>query len=199
PMDPVRFISNPSSGKMGYAIARAAEKRGGSVTLISGPTVLPDPINITTIRVTTAKEMADAVFERVEDAHIIIKTAAVSDYSPAEQAEHKIKKEAEGEAPVLRMKKNQDILKAIGERKGDRILVGFAAETEALDKHAQKKLVGKNLDIIAGNLVNRPDSGFGVDSNIVTLYYKDGTREPLKPMEKDALAHVLLERVVGIL
>lgn len=198
PLDPVRFISNPSSGKMGYAIARAAENRGGRVILVSGPTVLPDPANITTIRVETAREMADAVFAHMDDAHVIIKTAAVSDYSPTERADHKIKKEEEGEAPVLRLKKNRDILKALGERKGNRILVGFAAETEALDKNAGKKLIGKNLDMIAGNLVGRPDSGFGSDSNVVTLYSRDGTREPLEAMEKDALAHVLLDRILGL-
>ena len=193
-IDPVRFISNPSSGKMGYAIARAAEHRGGEVVLVSGPTMLPDPLNIEVIRITSAEEMAIAVFERMPTSDIIIKTAAVSDYRPKEQATQKIKK-GEDEK-VLALQKNQDILKELGRRKKNQFLVGFAAETEALEKHAGQKLVAKNLDIIAGNIVTRPDSGFGTDTNQVTLFYRDGTKEPLSVMEKDAVAHVLLDRVV---
>jgi len=195
PIDPVRFISNPSSGKMGYAIARAAAQRGGTVTLITGPTNLPDPTGVTMMRVRTAREMAKAVFDQIDESHIIIKTAAVSDFRPHKEASQKIKKE-EDEMTLL-LKKNQDILKEVGRRKkNDHILVGFAAETEDLGKNAGKKLAEKNLEIIVGNLVDHPQYGFGSDFNKVTFFYKDGTKEPLAPMEKDAVAHILLDRIV---
>jgi phosphopantothenoylcysteine decarboxylase/phosphopantothenate--cysteine ligase len=193
-VDPVRFISNPSSGKMGFAVARAAEYRGGEVTLITGPTHLPDPNNVKIIRIQTAREMAQAVFENMEHSDIIIKTAAVSDYRPKDPATQKIKKE-KGEL-VLYLERTQDILKEIGMRKKDQILVGFAAETENLEQHAETKRVEKNLDIIVGNIVGEPSSGFGADTNKVTLFYKDGTQEPLPVMEKDAVAHILLDRIL---
>ncbi len=194
PVDPVRFISNPSSGKMGFAVARAAEYRGGAVTLITGPTHLPDPNNVKVIRIQTAREMARAVFENVEHSDIIIKTAAVSDYRPKDPATQKIKKE-KGER-VLYLERTQDILKEIGRRKKDQILVGFAAETENLEQHAETKRVEKNLDIIVGNIIGEPSSGFGADTNKVTLFYKDGTQEPLPVMGKDAVAHILLDRIL---
>ena len=194
PVDPVRFISNPSSGKMGLAVARAAEYRGGEVTLITGPTHLPDPNNVKVIRVQTAREMAQAVFDNVAHSDIIIKTAAVSDYRPKDPATQKIKKE-KGKR-VLYLERTQDILKEIGRRKKDQILVGFAAETENLEQHAETKRVEKNLDIIVGNIVGEPSSGFGADTNKVTLFYKDGTQEPLPVMEKDAVAHILLDRIL---
>ena len=194
PVDPVRFISNPSSGKMGFAVARAAEYRGGEVTLITGPTHLPDPNNVKVIRIQTAREMAQAVFDNMEHSDIIIKTAAVSDYRPKDPAAQKIKKE-KGEQ-VLYLERTQDILKEIGMRKKDQILVGFAAETENLEQHAETKRVEKNLDIIVGNIVGEPSSGFGADTIKVTLFYKDGTQEPLPVMEKDAVAHILLDRIL---
>ncbi len=194
PVDPVRFISNPSSGKMGLAVARAAEYRGGEVTLITGPTHLPDPNNVKVIRIQTAREMAQAVFDNVAHSDIIIKTAAVSDYRPKDPATQKIKKE-KGKR-VLYLERTQDILKEIGRRKKDQILVGFAAETENLEQHAETKRVEKNLDIIVGNIVGEPSSGFGADTNKVTLFYKDGTQEPLPVMEKDAVAHILLDRIL---
>jgi phosphopantothenoylcysteine decarboxylase/phosphopantothenate--cysteine ligase len=197
PIDPVRFISNPSSGKMGFAVARAAEQRGGKVILITGPTNLPDPNNITVIRAGTAREMAHAVFENMEDSDIIIKSAAVSDYRSKDQAEQKIKKEKD--EMVLFLEKNQDILEELGRRKKDQILVGFAAETENLEQNAERKLAEKNLDIIAGNLVGRPSSGFGADNNKVTLFYKDGTKESLPEMEKDDVAHIILDRILGVM
>jgi phosphopantothenoylcysteine decarboxylase/phosphopantothenate--cysteine ligase len=195
PVDPVRFISNPSSGKMGFAVARAAEYRGGEVTLITGPTHLPDPNNVKVIRVQTAREMAQAVFDNMAHSDIIIKTAAVSDYRPKDPATQKIKKE-KGER-VLYLERTQDILKEIGRRKKNQILVGFAAETEHLEQHAKTKQVEKNLDIIVGNIVGEPSSGFGADTNKVTLFYKDGTQEPLPVMEKDAVAHILLDRILN--
>ncbi|MBN1930009.1 MAG: bifunctional phosphopantothenoylcysteine decarboxylase/phosphopantothenate--cysteine ligase CoaBC [Desulfobacterales bacterium] len=194
PIDPVRFISNPSTGKMGYAVAKAAEYRGAEVMLIAGPTHLPDPINVKVVHVVTAVEMAQAVFTNSKHSDIIIKTAAVSDYRPKEQAKTKIKKEKDEIA--LFLEKNLDILKELGKRKKNEILVGFAAETQDLKNYAQKKLTEKNLDIIVGNLVGQPIGGFGTDTNEVTFFYKDGTFESLAEMRKDAVAHILLDRIL---
>ncbi len=195
PIDPVRFISNPSSGKMGHSIARASENRGATVTLITGPTYLPAPINVATVRVQTAHEMAKAVFDHMEDSDIIIKSAAVSDYKPKIAQTQKIKKDGKEEM-LLSLTKNQDILKELGKRKRHQILVGFAAETEDLEQNAIKKLTEKNLDIIVGNLIGSSDSGFKADTNKVTLFYKDGTKEMFDIMEKDAVAHLLLDRIL---
>jgi len=196
-IDPVRFISNPSSGKMGYSIAKAAEQRGGKVVLVTGPSNLPDLPNVTMVRVRTAREMALAVFEHMEHTHVIIKAAAVSDYRPIEPADQKLKKK--NDEMILYLEKNQDILKELGRRKKDQVLVGFAAETEDLEKNAKKKLAEKNLDIIAGNIVGSSDSGFAADTNKVTLFYKDGTIEPLPAMEKETVAHILLDRIVNLI
>jgi phosphopantothenoylcysteine decarboxylase/phosphopantothenate--cysteine ligase len=193
-IDPVRFLSNPSSGKMGYSIARAAEKRGGRVVLITGPTSLSDPFNVTVIRVSSAEDMAIAVFEHMEPADIIIKAAAVSDYRPVDPCQQKMKKEKD--EIVLSLQRNQDILEKLGRKKENRLLVGFAAETENLEKNAVDKLVRKNLDIIVGNLVGYPLYGFGSDTNKVTFFYKDGTTEALPEMEKDEVADILLDRIV---
>ena len=194
PMDPVRFLSNPSSGKMGFAIARAAEHRGAHVTLISGPTSLQDPCNVKVIRIQTAAQLASAAFENFPHADIIIKSAAVSDYRPREVGSEKMKKKKD--AMVLNLVRNQDILAEMGQRKGSRFLVGFAAETEALDQHATEKLQIKNLDMIVGNIVKGENSAFGSDTNKVTLYYRDGTQEALPVMDKEGLAHKLLDRIV---
>jgi phosphopantothenoylcysteine decarboxylase/phosphopantothenate--cysteine ligase len=195
PIDPVRFISNPSSGKMGFAVARASEHRGAEVTLISGPTHLADPMNVTTIRVRTAAEMAHEVFQLMENADVIIKSAAVSDYGPKESKAHKVKK---GKSEmVLRLQQNKDILKTLGRQKKHQVLVGFAAETRDLKKNATKKLAEKNLDIIAGNLVGSTDCGFESDSNTVTLFFKDGTAESLPKMDKMEVAHILLDRIAA--
>jgi phosphopantothenoylcysteine decarboxylase/phosphopantothenate--cysteine ligase len=193
PIDPVRFISNPSSGKMGFAIARAAEYRGAEVALIAGPTRLPDPINVTTIRVRTADEMASAVFQQMDHADVIIKSAAVSDYRPEKTEAHKIKKKKS--ELVLRLHPTPDILKTLGHKKKHQFLVGFAAETRDLEKNATQKLAEKNLDIIAGNLVGLADSGFESDTNSVTLFFRDGSREVLPVMEKMDVAHILLDRI----
>jgi phosphopantothenoylcysteine decarboxylase/phosphopantothenate--cysteine ligase len=196
PIDPVRFVSNPSSGKMGFAVAKAAEYRGGQVTLITGPTHLSDPNNVAVIRVNTAKEMALNVFENMADFDIIVKTAAVSDYRPKDTAEQKIKKDTD--ELVLSLERTQDILKEIGRNKKEQILVGFAAETEHLEKNAGQKMAEKNLDIIVGNIVGRPDSGFGADTNTVTLFHKNGTKENLPKMSKDDVANLLLDRILKI-
>jgi phosphopantothenoylcysteine decarboxylase/phosphopantothenate--cysteine ligase len=194
PIDPVRFISNPSSGKMGFAVAKAAEHRGAEVTLISGPTHLADPMRVTTIRVRTAEEMAHQVFRLMENAEVIIKSAAVSDYRPKQSKIHKIKK---GKSEmVLRLQQNKDILKTLGQKKKQQVLVGFAAETRELNKNATQKMAEKNLDIIAGNLVGSADSGFASDTNTVTLFFKDGTTESLPAMDKMEVAHILLDRLV---
>lgn len=196
-IDPVRFISNPSSGKMGFAVAKAAEHRGGAVSLVTGPTHLDDPNGVSVIRVQTAQQMANEVFERMDDSDIIIKTAAVSDYRPKDQVGYKIKKD-EKERVVL-FERNLDILKTLGKRKKHQIIVGFAAETENLEQNAEKKLAEKHLDLIVGNLIGASDSGFGTDTNTVTLFYKDGAKESLPTMHKDDVAHTLLDRIINLL
>jgi phosphopantothenoylcysteine decarboxylase/phosphopantothenate--cysteine ligase len=196
PFDPVRFISNPSSGKMGFSVARAAEQRGARVTLITGPSHLQDPLNVNVIRVRTAEQMAQSVFEHMEENHIIIKTAAVSDFKPKETVDQKIKKGGAG-LPV-EMQPTRDILKEVGLRKKDQVLVGFAAETDDLEKNAKKKLAEKKLDMIAANLLGHPGSGFGSDTNRVTLLYKNGSKEDLPQMEKDEVAHILLDRIAAL-
>jgi phosphopantothenoylcysteine decarboxylase/phosphopantothenate--cysteine ligase len=196
PMDPVRFISNPSSGKMGYALARCASRRGAKVVLISGPTALADPDGVTVIRVQTAQEMFDAVMAHADQNTLIVKAAAVSDWRPAGVFQHKLKK-AEMPQP-LSLEKTADILQALGERKKDQILVGFAAETQDLQKNARAKLGAKNLDLIVANPVGHNDSGFGSDMNQVELFYTDGRTEAIPLMDKGALADVLLDRVLEI-
>jgi phosphopantothenoylcysteine decarboxylase/phosphopantothenate--cysteine ligase len=195
-IDPVRYISNPSTGKMGYALAIAAERRGADVTLISGPTHLSDPTNVEVVRIQNADEMAAAVFDRLDQVQVVIKAAAVSDYRPESMATHKIKKTKE--SMTLELVRNPDILKEIGRRKKDQIVVGFAAETQDLDKNAATKLKEKNLDIIVGNIIGADDSGFKADTNRVTLFYKDGRVEPLPVMNKLTVAHRIFDCVQKI-
>ncbi len=196
-LDPVRFISNPSSGKMGFAIAAAAAQRGASVILISGPSSLPDPPHVQVIRVVSAQEMADAVFDHFDQVNAVIKTAAVSDYRPQTCSPHKIKKG--DDEIVLTLEKTTDILNTLGMRKRCQILVGFAAETQDMPAYAQEKLKKKNLDMIVGNLVSEKGSGFATETNKVKLFYKDGRVEPLSLMPKDAVSHVILDRVAALL
>jgi phosphopantothenoylcysteine decarboxylase/phosphopantothenate--cysteine ligase len=196
-IDPVRFISNPSSGKMGYALARAAEMRGADVTLVAGPTALAPPFNVQVVKVISAADMAKAVLERLDDADIVVKSAAVADYRPASAAVHKIKKTLAEQ--TLTLERTQDILKAIGQRQSNRMLVGFAAETQNLDDHAVEKLKSKNLDMLVGNLIGTAGAGFETDTNQVSLYYKDGSKESLEQMPKGDLAHVILDRVVRLM
>lgn len=195
-IDPVRFISNPSSGKMGYAIARAAEMRGADVTLISGPVGIAPPNNVNVIAVDTAAQMHDAVVRHAGEAQIIIKSAAVADYTPAQTAPQKIKKADGPETLVLN--RTQDILKSIAGNGKGRITVGFAAETQKLDRNAAEKLQAKQLDLIVGNLVGVDGSGFQADTNQVTLYFKDGTRTTLDKMPKTDLAHIILDHIVQL-
>jgi phosphopantothenoylcysteine decarboxylase/phosphopantothenate--cysteine ligase len=195
-LDPVRFISNHSSGKMGYAIARAARLRGARVILVSGPVCLPPPHGVETVCVESAEEMRQVAMGRLAESSIIIKAAAVSDYRPAERAGEKVKKT--GETLTLELVKNADILQQLGKVKGDRILVGFAAETEKLREHAAEKLATKNLDLIVANDVGKAGAGFNVDTNIVTLLYRDGRQEELPCMAKDDLAWQLLDRICSL-
>lgn len=196
-IDPVRFISNPSSGKMGFAIAAAARQRGARVLLVSGPVALRDPVDVEIQRVTTAREMHDCVMGLLAEADIVIKTAAVSDYRPASPAVHKMKKGAD--RLTLELEKTQDILREIGQHKGRRLLVGFAAETQDLTRNAAQKLKEKNLDLIVGNIIGAPESGFGGDINKVTIFHPDGTAEALDAMSKDQVAHRLLDRIVALI
>ena len=196
PIDPVRFVSNPSSGKMGFAIARAAAARGAAVHLVAGPTALADPPGIKVTRIETAREMADAVLSAMEDSDVLIKVAAVADYRPVSVSARKIKK-SEAEL-VVEMEKTQDILEAAGRLKTHQVLVGFAAETEALEQYAVEKLRRKNLDMIVGNLIGAKDSGFETDTNKMTFFYKDGRTEAVPVMEKAAAAHVLLDRILSL-
>ncbi len=196
PMDPVRFLSNPSSGKMGYALAKAARLRGARVVLISGPTCLNASPDVEVIRVRTAEEMEEAVLQHLDSADIIIKAAAVSDYRPAEVSDQKMKKVREN--LVVELRRTPDILKKLGEIKGGRVLVGFAAETERVVENAEAKLKEKNLDLIVANDITRTDSGFGADTNCVTLIFRDGRRESLPLMSKEAIADLILDKVMEI-
>ena len=196
PMDPVRFVSNPSSGKMGYAMARAAEHRGGRVTLVSGPTHLDPPMNTERIAVRTAAEMAQAVFQRMDSVDVMIMTAAVSDYRPLHPSDQKMKKAMDRLS--VEMERTTDILATAGRQKKHQIIVGFAAETENLDRHAAAKLKAKNADLMVGNRVDRTDAGFQADTNQVTLYFRDQPAEALPLMSKAELAHHLLDRILKL-
>lgn len=192
--DPVRYITNHSSGKMGYSLAKMARLRGANVTLISGPTNLSTPYGVNKIPVTTAKEMADQVFSLMDENDIIIKVAAVADYSPVHVEDQKIKKKSD--ELTLNLKKNTDILKEVGKRKKDQILIGFAAETNEMEEYASGKLVEKNLDMIVGNLVGVPSSGFGSDTNKVTMFFKSGDSIELPSMEKENVANAIIDRII---
>jgi phosphopantothenoylcysteine decarboxylase/phosphopantothenate--cysteine ligase len=195
-IDPVRFVSNPSSGKMGYALARAAEMRGAHVTLISGPTTLLPPNNVEFVSITSADQMCDAVLKYAEHNDIIIKSAAVADYKPAQVAAHKIKKSKGQETLVL--DRTRDILKSIPRSSNHQVLVGFAAETQNLDEFARMKLESKQLDLIVGNLIGSEGTGFEVDTNQASLYFKGGSKRSLDVMPKADLAHVILDHIVKL-
>ena len=195
PIDPVRYIANRSSGKMGYSLARAARRRGASVTLVSGPTCLKPPYGVEFCGIKTAEDMKQAVFENRPKCNIIIKAAAVSDYRPRDSAAHKIKKE--GDSLSLELVKNPDILAELGSarKESNCLLVGFAAETKDLMANAKKKLRAKNLDMIVANDVSREDSGFETDTNIVKILYRDGQIEDSALMTKDEVADLVLDRI----
>ncbi|RKO67299.1 bifunctional phosphopantothenoylcysteine decarboxylase/phosphopantothenate--cysteine ligase CoaBC [Desulfofundulus salinus] len=197
PLDPVRYISNRSSGKMGYALAAAAIQRGAAVTLVSAATSLDPPAGVELVSVETAQQMYQAVMERFSTQDVVIKAAAVADYRPKIVAGQKIKK-AEG-VLILELEKNPDILFELGQRKAPhQTLVGFAAETEDLEANALQKLRKKNLDLLVANDVTQPGAGFGADTNIVKLFYRDGRIQPLPVMDKKTLAHRILDVVVEL-
>ncbi len=190
-IDPVRYISNHSSGKMGYALARAARRRGARVLLISGPTALPIPEGVEVINVISATEMLTAVMAHVDECDAVIKAAAVADYRPVTRCETKIKKQ--GDVISLEMTKNPDILALLGSRQRRPFLAGFAAETDNLAGNAEQKLKAKNLDMIIANDVSQEDAGFNVDTNRVLLFFKEGAGEQCELMSKAQLADVILD------
>lgn len=194
-LDPVRFLTNHSSGKMGYAIARAAAQRGAQVTLVSGPTSLKRPAYVDCVDITTAQEMFQAVTSRAKDQHIVVKAAAVADYRPTETADHKIKKAA-GEGLALSLERTRDILAYLGEHKQPgQFLCGFSMETENLMENSRKKLVKKNLDMVAANSLTQQGAGFGGSTNALTLITPGGETE-LPLLTKEEAAHRLLDQIV---
>jgi len=197
-IDPVRFLSNYSSGKMGYAIARAARDRGAQVLLVSGPVNLAAPEGVETIPVANAQEMYRAVMARADSADLIIKAAAVADFRPVSRGNQKMKK-GSSETMTIELQRNPDILAELGQLKGSQILVGFAAETDELIKHAREKLNKKNLDMIVANDVTLDGAGFDGDTNIVRFLTADGSVEELPQMTKEGVAELLLDRIVAML
>jgi phosphopantothenoylcysteine decarboxylase/phosphopantothenate--cysteine ligase len=197
PLDPVRFITNYSSGKMGYALASRARRRGASVILISGPTVLSVPRGVTYVPVSTAVEMRHAVMKNLKQSTIIIKSAAVADYRPSVCADAKIKKK---DGPwTLYLERNPDIIAEIGKKKKERILIGFAMESEDLIKNAKAKMLAKNMDLIVANDVKQKDAGFQSDTNIVKILDRDGGIEELPVMDKMDVADRILDRAKMII
>jgi phosphopantothenoylcysteine decarboxylase/phosphopantothenate--cysteine ligase len=193
-LDPVRYLTNHSSGRMGYAIATAAARRGAIVTLVSGPVALKKPAYVNTVDVVTAEDMFDAVVQYAPDADIIIKAAAVADYRPAAVSDNKLKKS--DDALSIPLERTKDILGTLGKKKREgQFLCGFSMETENMLENSRKKLEKKNLDMIAANNVKEPGAGFAVETNVLTLITKDGeTALPL--MRKDAAADALLDAII---
>jgi len=192
-LDPVRYLSNPSSGRMGYAVAEAARDRGAEVVLVSGPTALPAPWGVEVVRVESALEMREAILGRYSWAQAVVMAAAVADYRPAEVSREKEPKVAVEK--VLRLLPNPDILKELGENKGSRVLVGFAMETGEGLARAKEKLLRKNLDLIVLNWVNREGVGFGSFENEVVLLLRDGRVLELPRMPKRQVADRILDLV----
>ena len=193
-IDPVRYIGNRSSGKMGYAIAAVAAERGAEVILVSGPVALPVPPGVTRISVESAQEMREAVLAAFPSVDVVIKAAAVADYRPQVMAEQKIKKNSA--SLTVELTKNPDILAELGKIKTGQFLVGFAAETQELVANATEKLRRKNLDMLVANDVTLPGAGFESETNIVKLLSKDGRVEEVPQMSKQSLAGLLLDRVM---
>ena len=195
-IDPVRFISNNSTGKMGYAIARQAALRGAKVYLVSGPTILDTPIGVERYNVISAEEMYSKVMELFPKCDIVIKAAAVADYAPMTAYSQKVKKS--GNQLELKLKKNPDILFELGKIKGDKILVGFAMETENLVENAAEKVKKKNLDFIAANDLNEAGAGFAAETNAVKLIDREGNIENIPLKMKDEIADIILDRIVNL-
>lgn len=194
-LDPVRFISNRSSGKMGYAVAAAARLRGAAVTLITGPTCIPAPPGVEVVRVTSADEMLHAVIERCDAADVLVKAAAVSDFQPVDLARSKIKKSAARDTLTVTLKKTPDILKSVGARNPRPFVVAFAAETDAVEEHARQKLFDKNADVIVANDVSDAAIGFDSDQNEVIVLGRDGSRSVVGRTSKAEIANRLLDIV----
>lgn len=197
PIDPVRYLSNASSGKMGYALAQAAAAHGAEVTLVSGPVSQPKPTGVRLVGVTTAAEMLAATQEAFESADAAILAAAVSDYRPAKSSDHKLKKAAEP-LEALELVENEDILATISATRGGRVVIGFAAETNDVIENARKKLGRKGCDLIVANDVSRADSTFGADTDLVTLV-GNKYEEELPLMSKPEVAEAIIERLVTML
>lgn len=193
-IDPVRYISNKSSGKMGYALAKAALNRGAEVTLVSGPVALPAPSGVNLVKVITAQEMYEAMGANYGDKDIVIMSAAVADYRVEAPCEEKIKKTEDN--LTLNLVKNVDILYELGKAKKNQYLVGFAAETSNLEAHALEKMERKNLDMIVANDVTRQDAGFDVDTNIVNIYTIGGMVHKVDLAAKDKVAEIILAEII---
>lgn len=196
PLDPVRYLTNRSSGRMGYAVAAAAWRRGAQVTLVSGPTALPAPRGVTRIDVNTAAEMKEALESRTAASDVVVMVAAVADYRPAAAASSKIKKKS-GAGLTLALEENEDILAGLAKIAGSRVMVGFAAETDDVAGNARDKLVRKGLDLVVANDVTRPGAGFETETNAAVLLDADGHQEETGLISKDELADRILDRVIA--
>lgn len=197
PFDPVRFITNFSSGKMGYAVAIMARRRGARVILVSGPSSLPPPLDIQLVSVSSAREMRDAVMDHLDAATVVVKAAAVADYRPAVQARQKLKKTP---GPMtIELERNPDIIAEIGANKNGRILVGFAMETEDLLENARAKLETKNMDLIVANDLQEAGAGFQNETNVIRIIDREGTIESLPLMSKMEAANRILDRIQCLL
>ncbi len=195
-IDPVRFVTNHSTGKMGYALAANAARRGAQVTLITGPVQLRDPLAVETVPVITAREMYDAVDARFDGQDIVVMAAAVADYRPAQEAAEKIKKTEA--ASVLELERTDDILGSMSARKNGQLLCGFSMETENLLENSRAKLRKKNLDMIVANNLRTQGAGFGTDTNVITLITPDGAQE-LPLMSKDEVARAVFDKILQIM
>lgn len=199
-LDPVRFITNRSSGKMGYAMAEAARDRGARVTLISGPVNLPPPEDVETVSVRSTREMFEAVMSRLHDVTVFIGSAAVADFRPASRAEQKIKKEGR-KTITVELEETEDIIAAVGAapNRERRVVAGFAAESQSLLEYAERKLRGKGLDLIVANDITRAGAGFGAETNAATILKRDGSRVELPLQSKRALADRTLDEIAELL
>lgn len=196
-IDPVRYLSNYSSGKMGYSLAEVAVSLGAEVTLVSGPTNLTPPDGCNVINVESAEQMYDAIWSHYDQADVVIKTAAVADYTPSITHDQKLKKGKENLS--IQMKRTKDILLSLGQNKSHQILVGFAAETEQVDEYAKGKLLKKNADMVIANDVTKAGAGFGTDTNIVTIYNRNGEVKSLPIMSKKEVAREILLEISSLL
>ena len=196
PIDPVRYITNRSTGKMGYGVASEATIRGAKTVLISGPSVLEPPQGVELIKVETATQMYEAVMSRFSGVDIVVKTAAVADYRPLQFSNQKVKKQ---DGPLsLALTRNPDILAELGRKKDQQILVGFAAETSNLEKYARQKVTDKNLDLLVANDISQNGAGFGSDTNIVKFFYPNGGMKEMPLMDKTVLAGRILDEVLAL-